>query len=388
MTFTVITEMKKRFKEKEIVLLSRKDFDREQSDKNRYNFKILPWNMAIKSYLLGGRYSLIASLKDRKKYMEFKPIFSEIKAVIQNAFMMIDISGYSLSSQTSKRSVIGYISNIMVAKKFNIPMWLFPQSFGPFEFIGPYKWLNKGIIKRYLKYPKRIFVREENGYKELMQYTDEELTNIMIMPDIVLQSNSDYNISSIYNDKNINLCFESVEKNALGIIPNMRVVERVGESKILDIYQRIILALLEKGKHIYILKHSFEDGNICANIKKTYPKEDRVVLMDNDYNCIQLEGIIQKFDYIIGSRYHSIIHAFKNGVPAIAIGWAVKYKELMNKFEQDRFVLNISNDMSINSVLSSIDEMDKSYIIEKSKILEIVKEIQKHDVFDIVEQSI
>ncbi|GAE28192.1 hypothetical protein JCM9140_4400 [Halalkalibacter wakoensis JCM 9140] len=47
MTFTTVNEIKSRFKDKEIVLLSSRDYLRDKNEKEQYSFKILPMNLDI-----------------------------------------------------------------------------------------------------------------------------------------------------------------------------------------------------------------------------------------------------------------------------------------------------------------------------------------------------
>ena len=385
MTFTVITEIKKMFPNKEIILLSRKDYDRDKQEKEIYNFEIMPWNMAIKAYLLGGFSKIIAFNRNKKKYNEFQHLFENFEEILRQTFMIIDISGYSLSSQNNPKSCIPYMSNIMIAKKYNIPIWLFPQSFGPFDYVGGLKGVNKYLLRKYLKYPVKIFVRENHGLKALNKCTNNKLDNVVLMPDIVLQSSSGYSADAIYNYFNVDIRAE-VEGRSVAIIPNMQVVKRIGENQTLELYSNIISDLLDKNRIVYILRHSTEDLKICREIKSIYADNKNVKIIDEDYSCIELEQIMKSFDYIIASRYHSIVHAYKNKVPSIAIGWAVKYEELLNRFEQGHFNFDIRNKIDFEGIIEAIEIMDKRFEEEKLVIQKKLELIQLNDVFSYVEK--
>ena len=49
---------------------------------------------------------------------------------------------------------------------------------------------------------------------------------------------------------------------------------------------------------------------------------------------------LKQFQFIVASRFHAIVHAFKNGIPCIALGWATKYYDLMKQFGQEQYMLD------------------------------------------------
>ena len=86
-------------------------------------------------------------------------------------------------------------------------------------------------MKLYLKYPKKIFVREKDGIKWIYKFTRKNVEKIY---DIVLQ-NQDYNLTNIFKKK-VNLKNIEIENNSVGIIPNLRVIEHANSDEIYSIY--------------------------------------------------------------------------------------------------------------------------------------------------------
>lgn len=387
MTFTVISKIKKMYPNKEIVLLSQKDYNREPLEKEQYNFLILPWNMQVKAYLLGKSFSTASYLLCKDKHLKYQNAFHNIKYVFENSCLLIDISGYSLSSQVNRRSVKTYISKIILAKKYKIPVWLFPQSFGPFEYTGINRIVNQKLVLKYLNYPKKVFVREKHGLNCLIDFTKNRLQNIAIMPDVVLQSSAGYNLATIFTNE-VNVKKEFINNNAVGIVPNKRIFERLNNVQTFEMYKRIIDVLIKYKKTVYILRHSVEDLEICQNLKRLYDDKN-IVLLEKDYSCIELERIVSCFDYLIASRYHSIVHAFKKGVPCVSIGWAIKYEELLSTFYQEKYNFMIEGDViDIDKVLNSVSIMNDRFNKEKRVISSKLKDIQRNDIFKILEKEL
>ena len=79
-------------------------------------------------------------------------------------------------------------------------------------------------------------------------------------------------------------------------------------------------------------------------------------------------------------------HAFKNGIPCIALGWATKYHDLLNLFDQGQYILDVRNDIGEAEMLAIIDRMNARYLEESAKIRKGLAAVQKQNVFDIVTQ--
>jgi coenzyme F420-reducing hydrogenase beta subunit/polysaccharide pyruvyl transferase WcaK-like protein len=374
MTFTVVDQIKRRFPDKDIYLFSTRDFNRDEKEKNIYDFNILPWDLKSKLWLLYSGNKLFK--KNNHKYEYIK---DNIKKIVKDADFFIDISGYALSSQWGWFSSVNYLLNIIIAKNYSISYYIFPQSIGPFKYSLKHKIFLYPLLKLYLKYPKKVFPREKEGMECVYKFRKK---NVEKKYDIVLQ-NQGYNLANIFKKK-VNLKNIKIENNSIGIIPNSRVVERVDSEEIYSIYKLIIKKIINAKKTVYILRHSFEDLIICEKIKKFFLNNKDVILISDDLNAIELENIIKQFDFVIASRYHSIIHSYKNGVPALVMGWATKYFELLKDFDQLDYFFDCRNNISIVELDNKLDNMIKNYMNEKNKILHKINSMQKENIFDIL----
>jgi len=198
MTFVTVNEIRNRYPDKEIILLSDEDYKRGEEEKDLYSIKILPMNLPLILLQLSGIYKDIWWLRARKNTKnENKLIAPRFAEIFKNADAIIDISGYALSSQWGWFPSVNYLLNIIVAKKYSIPYYIFPQSIGPFNYSLKYKVFLYPLMKLYLKYPKKIFVREKDGIKWIYKFTRK---NVEKKYDIVLQ-NQGYNLTNIFKKK-------------------------------------------------------------------------------------------------------------------------------------------------------------------------------------------
>lgn len=380
MTYISVNEIKSRFPDRKIVLFSDRDFKCDNQSKLEYAFDILP-SIDLKTafYFLGGLYKIIA----KSKGIDINKV-NKLKAILGNSDMMIDISGYQLGSNWGVLRMLTYIFRIKVAKKYNLKVYLMPQSFGPFNFSGFKGLWIKMMIKSSLKYPKIIYAREKEGFDSLKEQFN--LNNVVLSKDLVLLNKS-INMNHIFK-KIPKICvFEMKGRDNVAIIPNMKNFKYGNQEKIIMLYEKIIERLLSYGKNIYLLRHAVEDVEACNILKDKFQQNNKVILLTNEFSCIEFDALVSKFNYIIASRYHSIVHAYKNSVPCIAIGWATKYHELLSSFKQEQYIFDVRQNYDLELVRMALYKMNINYKAESTVIKTILTETQNNNVFDVLEGS-
>lgn len=371
MLFTVVDQLKKRFPNKDIYLFSAYDFVRLK-DKDIYSFNMLPWEKDVKMGLLG--FSLYKFLSEKKLG---NSIFNKILKVIVNTDLIIDISGLSLSSDQGHIETLEYLLNLAVAKKYSISYIILPQSIGPFDYPVFQKRILLFLIKKYLRYPKKIFIRENISKLYLEPF---KLMNLDVNYDIVL-THDVKNTTNIYLSS-LNMRSFDISPGSICIIPNQKVIKSVGEEVFYSTISQIIKLLLEANRSVYLLSYSSDDLSICQRMKDLFLDIENVYLIEEDLDAVILEKLIGKFDFIIASRYHAIIHAFKNSVPVVALGWAEKYNFLINMFSQVDYFLDTRKGFIAGSVIAAVEKMLKNHKYESENIANIKNSLSASSVFD------
>lgn len=371
MTFTVVHQVTKRYPQKDIYLLSRRDYERDPNDKAQYEFEILPWGPEIRLSLLSPGLDVVNtnqySKEDRTK----------VRRVLRDCSKLIDINGLALSSQMSTAGSFGYLVDIMIAKEYDVPMYIFPQSIGPFNYPTTSSLLLNPLMQTYLGYPEIISPRERAGVEALAPYTR---SNVHQEFDIVLQDEG-YDLGNIYASEP-NLKRKELDTDAVGIVPNSKVFERAEPEDIYSLYETAIDLLLKERNNIYVFRHSVEDLELCRKIKSRYSDTDNVRLFEEDLDAPELEHIIGQCDFLIASRYHSIVHAYKNAVPVIAIGWAVKYEELLEAFDQCEYFFEGREKIDTDSFVRAVKQMNEQWMEESEIIQAKLQEVQRDNLFD------
>ncbi len=366
MLFRIIDIVKSKDQTRSINLLSLPDYKRTDREKEKYNINIFPWEIEIKLVLLS---PYLGKLFRKYKY---KSQIKNIREAIKNSSCIVDSSGFALSSKHTLAGSLNYLLNIAIAKKYDIDYYILPQSFGPFKYSGVKKAIIIPLIKKYLKYPQELFVRERKGKNDLDRIG---VKKSKLRYDIVLWGNNMNPDNIFINNHEPEII--NIKDGSIGIIPNSRVFDRVSTKRLIHLYKIIISYYLNQDKNVYIIKYSDEDYALCESIKNLFINETRVIFIDTYLDTIETEMIVKKLSAIITSRYHSVIHAYKHSVPAFVIGWADKYNELLKVFEQDSYIFNCRDMIDDDDILTRIvklnNRIDEDKKIINEKYCEIIK---------------
>ncbi len=300
--------------------------------------------------------------------------FFETKETLKKIDVMIDISGFAFSSKWGDEVATDWLAQIDIMNKNGAKIWIMPQSFGPFDFES-----NQVIeyAKNVLKKCECIYAREESGYNLLQNIG---LTNIKRASDSVLIEKN-FNPSLLVN--NFEKCFEDIsvrEKHNIALIPNIRLIDKGGidYSMILKFYSDVIKKY-DSEFNFYLIAHTGEDLSVCKKIKELFMESERVTYIDHVLSSFNYENFIRKMDFIIASRYHSIIHAYKESIPAVVLGWADKYKSVLTETEQLEYLIDLN---FYDKALAIVDKMVQSYEVESIRIKEKVEKIQEVSCYD------
>ena len=374
MTFIAVYELKKRYPHHRIYVLSEEDKQRSDNEKNIYLFDFIGWYPQKFAKCQGNPVlKLLCTLVHRKEYSEFLKIY-------KNCDLMIDISGYAFGSNWGRSINTAYLDNFEFAKALNIPLYIMPQTFGPFDFNGKYGYEIVERAKSLFSYAKVVCAREKESFDLLTNKLN--LNNVILSNDLVLCYKS-IDVLSVYKKKPIFYCPE-ICAQSVGIIPNNRNSSVGGDEKSKALYKDCINICLSRGYTIYILSHSSVDFELCQELKREFSDNRNVILLENEFSCLEFNDIVGKFSFLIASRFHSIVHAYKNHVPCVVLGWAEKYRELLSLFGQGQFMFDIRDNINSEDLNNVIDHMINSTGNEKEKLARILTKVQENNIFDIL----
>jgi len=131
----------------------------------------------------------------------------------------------------------------------------------------------------------------------------------------------------------------------VGIIPNRHLLDNYSKEVLFDEYLNAIYYLNLKGYRIIIFPHSFiSDKKFLEELEALIQKDQSIpkeayVFVHKQLSLSNVNYLYSKLEFIISSRFHSIVLNYCNKKPAIIIGWSEKYFELAEQFGQSTYIL-------------------------------------------------
>ncbi|MBQ0027431.1 MAG: polysaccharide pyruvyl transferase family protein [Lachnospiraceae bacterium] len=378
--FITMCELRKQYPEAELYFDSQEKF----IDDGTYCFKhvdrrALRNALAIKAGK-GGKDRMIKdavwAVRDKRWYAVLaEPGYMKLLSDVK---LIIDISGYNLASKFSNAHNELFLDIIEYAMDCGIKTVIMPQSFGPFDYKQDAERITKRIAD-VLSRSELVYAREPGGIEALngIGFNKAKLSD-----DLVIQSR-DFELSAITKKKQEIYDIEDIPGDSIAVIPNEKIfVNSSNREGLYTVYEDIIKKGLALNNKVYLIYHSVEDLAICKRIKESFCEDDRVVIIEKELAFYEYEALVKNFKYIIASRYHSIILAYRQCVPGIGIGWAEKYDYLFARCGQEKYVHGV-NDVSLrDKVIEDMEALENCHTQASGIIKEKLENIQKKNCFD------
>lgn len=250
--------------------------------------------------------------------------------------------------------------HIILAHKLNKPVYIMPNSFGPFKSKICAKFVNKVLDKC-----KLVTARESisAGPK-----TNGLGRSIELYPDLAffLKKNEEFDSRKYF--ENIGLSFER-KYVAITVRPyrfsgHENPKEKYKKYK--ETFKDFILWLNTRGYFPILFVHTraendHENDEKCINeiCQMINDNKKYVIIKDDRLSCRELKALYGNCKYIVGTRFHSVIFSVTQNVPAISITYGG------NKGE------GIMKDIDSNVYSIKIDELDFETL--KSKFLKLTQ---------------
>lgn len=376
MVFVAVSELAKRFPDKEIIMLSYNEDD--DAGGYQYRFTMQKCTNETVMCAAGGIYRAMAKRWGSARIQKD----ADIVSLLKRAYMIIDVSGYGLTSAWGIYAVMCFLATARCAKRYGIPLYLMPQSFGPLDFCGRKRAICNLVARAEagacLRHAKIIFAREKTGYAFLTNTL--KLKNVRLANDMVLTAKP-YAASNVMENYKQEDALDRY-RGCVALIPNMRTFAHKDAAEIMELYVEIIERILKNNKKVLLMTHSKEDAQIVTQLKERFGDNDAVTACYKELLCFEFQQLVSTLDIVITSRYHSIVHAYKAATPCIVFGWADKYADLVSLFRQERFLFDVCDNIDLPEVLDALNELLENRSAQSHVIQEIYSSISKQTLFD------
>lgn len=292
---------------------------------------------------------MYALTKRGSSYLEIKPTVAEWKNTIKDCDAVLNLSGISFvgdgmrPSSTSLEELLPFRQ----AREYNKPYARFIQSFGPFDDAEVAAYAREELIK--LEY---IFVRGKSTAAKCRDLLGGASV-IEDYPDcaIMLPCESASWGECFLRDRDL-ASEQYVVLSPSAVIRNRKPVadEATGEIYEASLIQ-IMRRLVDEGLTVVLLPHSRNkrspqlcDEKVCEAIHKRCLEQgvspESVHMIADSLDAVQAKRVIANSSLAIVSRYHAVVAAISTATPVVAIGWNIKYKDIMNYYDLAEWALD------------------------------------------------
>lgn len=253
--------------------------------------------------------------------------------------------------------------HIRLAEAYGKDVFLLPNSIGPLK-----NRIAKRIALKALRRCSLLTVRENISKDFLMR----EGVDAKLYPDLgFFLKPSDTDMRAYLSSKGVPL-------NQKKVVVTLRPYRFQGfdDAEVLynnyiDGFAGLVQWLIDNGYHVSFMAHTLgpsthEDDRIA--IKEVINKLPNILrdkisyIEDFELNCRDVEKIYSYYDYMVGTRFHSVIFSLNVEVPAIAIAYGGnKSRGIMSVIGNERYCIDM-------------DKVNEDVLIEKFNDLELSRE--------------
>jgi colanic acid/amylovoran biosynthesis protein len=254
--------------------------------------------------------------------LEFRRSFGLVRD--DDVDVLLDASGFAFGDQHPPERSIQFAEDVEAAKRSGKKVVLLPQALGPFEVSAI-----RNAFVRIVDAADLVYARDEMS----LEYAREAAGNpahLRQAPDFTnlvapeLSSNSD--VSDL-------AC----------IVPNRRMIEKVKTTEEADAYvpfmERCVEAVEAAGLTPVLLLHQEEDDKLASDIQDHV---GRTIPVHQKDDPVTLKQFLGESHLIVGSRFHALVAALSQGVPAIGTSWSHKYEMLFEEYECSEMLLSVA----------------------------------------------
>ena len=93
-----------------------------------------------------------------------------------------------------------------------------------------------------------------------------------------------------------------------------------------------------------------------------YKDTGRVIMLEKEYNCMQLKGFISRCRMFIGARTHATIAAYSTCVPTLVVGYSIKAKGIAKDLfgDYENYVVSAQNLNESDELIMAFEWMKKN----------------------------
>lgn len=264
-----------------------------------------------------GRSRMAVALMPR----EFRRSFGLVRD--DDVDVLLDASGFAFGDQHPPDRTIRFAERVETAKQEGKTVVLLPQALGPFETPSI-----RNAFARVVDAADLVFARDDVS----MKHSQEAAGN----PSHLRQSPDFTNLVTP------NCTVDSDTSSRATIVPNQRMVEKAETQEKAEAYVPLmgacIEAVEEQNLEPVLLLHERDDDELASDIREHVGRD---IPVRQKTDPVALKRFLGESHLVVGSRFHALVGALSQGVPAIGTSWSHKYEMLFEEYACPDMLLSV-----------------------------------------------
>lgn len=250
--------------------------------------------------------------------------------------VVIDVGGYAFGNTWGLKAAQKAAELVELSRKMKVPFLFLPQTWGPFDtekdFGSP--------LKKIYQNASLVVARDTESRMNLAHLLNISPDLVEQAPDIAFGfSLGDPHLGKkLLEDQGL----QPNNKPLVAVVPNVHAYDAkfgfLSQNSYIQCLVKVCRQFIASGCTVLVLTHKVQPSSNTINdrviaevVRLAVNDSANLIVMDQVLAAHEYKSMIACCDFLVGSRFHSLIAALHSRIPAFAIGWAHKYKELMTE---------------------------------------------------------
>lgn len=263
--------------------------------------------------------------------------------VFRVSSVVVDISGFKSSDQFGAGYAYHRWAAYSWARYAGNKLVFMPQAWGPFE----KSWVRL-FTRLLLRGSELVCARDRLSYEYLVKARCVDAEKVLLFPDITFQFHASSSEVGEQILREAGLTDRS--RPIIAMTPNMRIFGRTPGRGIDNVYLSKLTSVVEHflretSCQILLIPHEAsyqraDDPELCRMVLEQIRERERLFMLTGTESAADIKAVIGLSDFLVASRYHSLIAALSMRIPVAVIGWAHKYDELMREVGLEKWAVD------------------------------------------------
>ncbi len=294
---------------------------------------------------------------------------------------------HTTDSVTDPYRAYFFLYHLFLAQSFDTPVFVMPNSFGPLN--GRFfTWL----VRKALSQCSLVTVREGLSQQALASIGVES----ELFPDLAFGLESTESVTDLITE----IRKEHPGRDLVGI--TVRPYRFPGNQNPQRAYEKYIAQMAKFGdwlslngffplfiEHVVSSGEHESDISAIARVEELLETDTYAVFRDSEFTSRDMKGLYKKCDYVVGTRFHSVIFSLAEGTPALAIAYGgnkgegimrdlglPQYVIPIEEFEFDRAASSFIDLVNDGDVTTKLNDLSLQITAEYRRLIDRIHDAQ------------